>query len=119
MTVQVTVTIYSTIIILMLVYSCDIKRNMFLQINCNNSTKKKEHAQAGSKAFEESNINRGVAKCSIRGTNNQLPNRYYEFSHLEMFNVTYKFAHLQLLDDVQSLFTKKKKNSQAEENGCL
>ena len=86
----------------MLVYSCDIKRNMFLQINCNNSTKKKEHAQAGSKAFEESNINRGVAKCSIRGTNNQLPNRYYEFSHLQLFNVTYKFAHLQLFDDVQS-----------------
>ena len=49
----------------MLVYSCDIKRNMFLQINCNNSTVRKEHAQAGSKAFEESNINRGVAKCSI------------------------------------------------------
>ena len=92
----------------MLVYSSDIKRNMFLQINCNNSTVRKEHAQAGSKAFEESNINRGVAKCSIRGTNNQLPNRFNEFFHLQLFNVTYEFAHLQLFDEVKSLFTKKK-----------
>ena len=50
----------------------------------------------------------GYLKCSIRGTNNELPKRFYKFVHLQLssvndrfvhlrlFNVKYKFVHLQL-----------------------
>ena len=42
--------------------------------------------------------------CSIRGTNNQLPNRFYKFAYLQLFK--FKFTHLQLFD-VKSLFPEK------------
>ena len=37
---------------------------------------------------------RRYLKCSMRGTNNQLPDRFYKFVHLQLFNVRYKFVHL-------------------------
>ena len=37
-----------------------------------------------------------VPKCSIRGNNNQLPNIFYKFVHLQLFNIKHKFVHLQL-----------------------
>ena len=42
---------------------------------------------------------RGHLKCSIRGTNNQLQNKFinYKFVYLQLFNFKYKFIHLQLL----------------------
>ena len=55
-------------------------------------------------------------KCSIRGTNNELPNRFHKFVHLQLFNfrfnvfhlqlfnIRYKFVHLQLFD-VKFLFS--------------
>ena len=39
---------------------------------------------------------RGYLKSGIRGTNNQLSDRFYKFVNL--FNVKYKFVHLQLFD---------------------
>ena len=41
----------------------------------------------------------GYLKCSIRGTNKQIRNRFYKSVHLELFNVKYKFVQLQLFDD--------------------
>ena len=40
----------------------------------------------------------GYLKCSIRGTNNQIRNRFYKSVHLELFNVKYKFVYLQLFN---------------------
>ena len=34
----------------------------------------------------------GYLRCSIRGTNNQLPNRFYKFVHLQLFNVKFLFS---------------------------
>ena len=48
---------------------------------------------------------RRYLKCSIRGFNNQLPNRFYKFVHLQLLNVRYKFVHLQLFD-FKFLFSK-------------
>ena len=55
--------------------------------------------------FEGNQGRRGYLKCSIRGTNNQLRNRFYEFVHLQLFNVACKFVHLQLFDDVKFFFS--------------
>ena len=41
---------------------------------------------------------RGCLKCSIRGTNNQIRNRFYKSVHLQLFNVKYKFVYLQLFN---------------------
>ena len=49
---------------------------------------------------------RGCLKCSIRGTNNQLQNRFYKFAHLKLFNAKYKFVQLQLFD-IKFLFSEK------------
>ena len=49
----------------------------------------------------------GYLKCSIRGTNNELRNRFYKFVHLQLFSIKYKFVHLQLFD-VKFLFSEKK-----------
>ena len=50
--------------------------------------------------FQISNL-RGIArlplKCSIWGTNNQLPNIFYKFVHLQLFNVKHKIVHLQVV----------------------
>ena len=54
-------------------------------------------------------ISRGIGrvlKCSIRGTNNELQNRFYKFVHLQLFSVKYKFVHLQLFD-VKFVFSEK------------
>ena len=40
----------------------------------------------------------GYLKCSIRGTNKQIRNRFYKSVHLELFNVKYKFVYLQLFN---------------------
>ena len=37
-------------------------------------------------------------KCSIRGTNNQIRNRFYKSVHLQLFNVKCKFVYLQLFN---------------------
>ena len=46
-----------------------------------------------------------VPLCSVRGTNSQSPNRFYEFVYLQVFNVTYRFAHLRLFDDIKFLLS--------------
>ena len=55
---------------------------------------------------EASGAQRGYLKCSIRGTNNQLPIEFHKFVYLQLFNVKYKFVHLQLLD-YKFLFSEK------------
>ena len=40
----------------------------------------------------------GYLKCSIRGTNKQIRNRFYKSVHLELFNVKYKFVYLELFN---------------------
>ena len=40
----------------------------------------------------------GYLKCSIRGTNNELRNKFCKFVHLQLFSVKCKFVHLQLFD---------------------
>ena len=39
-----------------------------------------------------------MRQCSIRGTNNQIQNRFYESVHLQLFNVKYRFVYLQLFN---------------------
>ena len=44
--------------------------------------------------------NRVVARvptCSIRGTNNQFPNIFYEFVHFQLLNIKHKIVHLQVV----------------------
>ena len=36
--------------------------------------------------------------CSIRSTNTHLPNRFYKFVYLQLFNVRYDFVNLQLFN---------------------
>ena len=55
---------------------------------------------------EASGAQRGYLKCSIRGTNNQLPIEFHKFVYLQLFNVKYKFVHLQLLDSKFLFFEK-------------
>ena len=40
----------------------------------------------------------GYLKCSIRGANNELRNRFYKFVNLQLFSVKYKFVHFQLFN---------------------
>ena len=40
---------------------------------------------------------RGYFKCSIRGANNQSPNIFYKFIHLQLFNNKHKIVHLQVV----------------------
>ena len=47
-----------------------------------------------------------VLKCCIRGTNNCLSNWFYKLVHFQLFYVTCKFVHLQLLD-VKFVFSEK------------
>ena len=53
---------------------------------------------------------RGYLKCSIQGTNNQLPNIFY--------NINHKIVHLQVVWDQIFVF-RKSCLSQTEENSCL
>ena len=61
---------------------------------------------------------RGYLKCSIWGTNNQLPNIFYKFIHLQLFNIKHKIVYLQVVWRQIFVFTKSCL-SQTEENGCL
>ena len=54
----------------------------------------------------KSGAQRGYLKCSIRGTNNRLRNRFYKFVHLQLFNVKYNFVQFQLFH-VKFLFSEK------------
>ena len=57
-------------------------------------------------------------KCSIRGTNNQLPNIYYEFVHVQLFNIRHEIVHLQVVWR-QVFVLRKSCLSQIEEDVCL
>ena len=48
----------------------------------------------------------GYFKCSIRCTNNQLSNKFYTFTHLQLFYVKYKFVNVPLFDVKFLLFEK-------------
>ena len=61
---------------------------------------------------------RGYLKCSIRGTNNQLPNIIYKFVHPPLFNIKHKIGNLQVIWRQIFVFWKSCL-SQIEENGCL
>ena len=50
-------------------------------------------------------VEQGYLKCSIRSTNNQLPNIFFTFAHLQLFNVKCKFVHLQQFG-IKFLFSK-------------
>ena len=47
---------------------------------------------------QQAGVQRGFLKCSIRGTNNQIQNRFYKSDHFQLFNVKYKSAYLQLFN---------------------
>ena len=47
---------------------------------------------------------RGYLMCSIRGTNNQLPNIFYKFVHLQLFNITHNTVHVKSFE-VKFLFS--------------
>ena len=59
-----------------------------------------------------------VPQVYIRGTNNQLPNIFYEFVHLQLFNIKHKIVYLQVVWRQIFVF-RKSCLSQTEENGCL
>ena len=61
---------------------------------------------------------RGYLKCSNRGINNQLPNIFYKFIHLPLFNVEHKIVHLQVVTRQIFVF-RKPCLLQTEENECL
>ena len=48
--------------------------------------------------LQKTGAQQGYLKCSIRGTNNQIRNRFYKSVHLQLFNVKYKFVYLQLFN---------------------
>ena len=50
-----------------------------------------------------SGTQRRYLKCSIRGTSNQLPNTFYKFVHLQLFNMKHKLFIFKLFD-VKFLF---------------
>ena len=57
---------------------------------------------------------RGYLKCSIRGTSNQLPNRFYKFVYLKLFNVKYNFVNLQLFDVKKTYLLQLEENKKTE-----
>ena len=61
---------------------------------------------------------RGYLKCSIRGSNNQLPNIFYKLVHLQLLNIKYKIVHLQVVSRQIFVF-RKLCLSQTEENKYL
>ena len=61
---------------------------------------------------------RGYLNCSIRGTNNQLPNIFYKLVHLHLLNIKYKNDHLQVAWRQIFVF-RKLCLSQTEENKYL
>ena len=60
----------------------------------------------------------GYLECSIRGTNNQLPNMFYKFVYLQLFNNKNKIVHLQVVWS-QIFVSWKSYLLQTEENCCL
>ena len=48
--------------------------------------------------LQKTGAQQGYLKCSIRGTNNQIRNRFYKSVRLQLFNVKCKFIYLQLLN---------------------
>ena len=46
----------------------------------------------------------GYLKCGIRGTNNQIRNRFYKSVHLQLFNIKYKFVFFNCLTSNINLF---------------
>ena len=60
----------------------------------------------------------GYLKCNIRSTNNKLPNMFYKFIHLQLFNIKHEIVHLQVVWRQIFVF-QKSYLSQTEENGYL
>ena len=68
--------------------------------------------------FKLQGTSRGCLKFSICGTNNQLPNIFYKFVHLQMINIKHKIVHLQV--PWRQIFVFQKSCLlQTEKNGCL
>ena len=57
-------------------------------------------------------------KCSIRGTNDQLPNMFYKLFIFNCFNIKHKTVHLQFVWRQIFVF-QKPCLSDTKENGCL
>ena len=68
-----------------------------------------------------SGVQRRYLKCSIRGTNNQLPNVFYKSAHLQLCNIKHKIVHLQVfkLFDVKFLFSENHIFQKQKRTTCL